>query len=71
MVIEVDGSSHIGKGTYDKDREAYLEGLKLIVIRVSAVAVLRSLGDIMDYLVNHPALKGTPPKEGNLDNGCD
>jgi len=56
-VIEIDGSSHDGKVEYDREREAFLTGLGLCVIHISAVDVLQRLQDVMLMLYNHPALR--------------
>jgi very-short-patch-repair endonuclease len=80
VVIEVDGSSHDGKQDEDRERDAYLNGLGLTVIRVSAKDVLQNLEGFVLFSKNHPALRapptflfprnhpaltGTPPREGN------
>jgi len=56
VVVEIDGSSHIGKEAYDQRRDAYLEALGLTVIHISAKAVLHNLDLVMEDLWNHPAL---------------
>lgn len=65
VVIEVDGSSHDGKQDEDTERDRYLEGLELRVIRLLAKDVLQNMEGVVVFLKNHPALKGTPPREGN------
>lgn len=65
VVIEVDGSSHDNKQSEDAERDRYLEGLGLTVIRLLAKDVLQNLDGVIVYLKNHPALTGTPPEEGN------
>ncbi|HBU24169.1 MAG TPA: endonuclease domain-containing protein [Chlorobaculum sp.] len=65
VVIEVDGSSHDSKQIEDRERDAYLNGLGLTVIRVLAKDVLRNLEGVVEFLKDHPALTGTPPEEGN------
>lgn len=65
VVIELDGSSHEGAGAYDELRERFLLSLGLTVIRFSAKSVLQDMHGVMEVLHNHPALTGTPPKEGN------
>ena len=67
VVIEIDGSSHIGKEDYDHGRDSYLESLGLVVIHLSDIHVKKNMGQVMDYLLDHPTLRleGTPPKEGN------
>lgn len=65
VVIEVDGSSHDSKQLEDAQRDAYLHGLGLTVIRILARDVLQNLAGVVMFLRNHPALSGTPPVEGN------
>jgi len=63
VVIEIDGSSHDEKHEYDQERDAYLKGLGLTVIHVSAADVLNRLEDVMVMLCVHPALMvGTCPE---------
>ena len=50
LVIEIDGSSHIGKEDYDAKREAYLLELGLLVYRISDTAVKYQLGIVMRQL---------------------
>ena len=57
VVIEVDGSSHDDKEEYDAQRDAFLKGLGLTVIRVSAEDVLHRLDCVMKMLYDHPALQ--------------
>lgn len=64
-VIEVDGSSHDDKQFEDKERDCYLNGLGLNVIRLLAKDVLQNMEGVVAFLSNHPTLTGTPPKEGN------
>lgn len=65
VVIEVDGGSHDSKQAEDVQRDEYLRGLGLTVIRVLARDVLQNLDGVAGFLKNHPALTGTPPDEGN------
>ena len=65
VVIEVDGSSHDSKQLEDAQRDEYLRSLELTVIRLLAKDVLQNLEGVVAFLKNHPALSGTPPKEGN------
>jgi very-short-patch-repair endonuclease len=74
VVIEVDGSSHDDKEEYDALRDAYLKGLGLEVIHIRDIDVKKNLDGVMKMLkshpalvIDHPALKGTPPEEGNFD----
>lgn len=66
VVIEIDGSSHDNKQEYDAKRDAYLESLGLVVIHIPVEDILNNMYGVMEMLFNHPALKGTPPTEGNL-----
>ncbi|MDT8423443.1 MAG: DUF559 domain-containing protein [Desulfuromonadales bacterium] len=66
VVIEADGASHIGREDNDSDRDAFLNGLGLVVIRIAVRDVLQNMEGVMTLLKNHPALSGTPPQEGNL-----
>ena len=80
VVIEIDGSSHNEKYEYDVERDEYLKFLGLKVIHIPVQDILKNLSLTMDWLFNHPAfqatdleedidhpaLTGTPPKEGNL-----
>ena len=66
VVIEVDGSSHNNKQDEDAKRDAYLQSLGLVVIRLLVKDVLQNMEGVVFYLKNHPALAGTPPEEGNV-----
>ncbi|MEM5774006.1 MAG: DUF559 domain-containing protein [Anaerolineaceae bacterium] len=57
VVLEIDGSSHDDREGYDAERDEFLTGLGLSVIRISADDVLRNLDTVMEMLYNHPALK--------------
>ena len=70
VVIEIDGSSHIGKEEYDAERDAYLMGLGLTVIHIQAEDVLGDVDSVIEVLHSHvafgpPRPSGTPPMEGN------
>jgi very-short-patch-repair endonuclease len=76
VVIEIDGSTHNEKSTYDARRDAFLEGLGLSVIHIDAKDILTNLNGVMEMLNNHPslcvlggtptpALRATPPPAGN------
>lgn len=66
VVIEIDGASHDEKKEYDAARDAYLESLGLTVIHIPVMDVMKHLKQVMNMLYDHPALAGTPPKEGNI-----
>lgn len=50
LVIEIDGSSHIGKEQYDQKRENFLESLGLEIYRVSNDDILFRRGFVMKEL---------------------
>ncbi|TVR78699.1 MAG: HsdR family type I site-specific deoxyribonuclease [Saprospirales bacterium] len=66
VVIEIDGSSHDHKVDYDAERDAYLESLGLSVIHIPVQDVMKRMDEVINMLYDHPALKGTPPEEGNV-----
>ena len=75
VVVEIDGSSHDNKQAYDVKRDAFLQSLGLVVIHIAVAEIMNQMRGVMEMLFNHPALqesliyhpalKGTPPKEGN------
>ena len=71
LVIEIDGSSHDNKYTYDKKRDNYLESLGLKVIHFDDRDVKFNIDKVIltieEIINNHyPALTGTPsPDEGD------
>ncbi len=67
VVIEIDGSSHNEKQEYDAQRDAFLESLSLTVIHILVEDVMKNMNGVMEMLLHHPALKGTPPEEGNFE----
>lgn len=58
FVQEVEGASHIGREAYDAERDAFLTGLGLTVLRIPASDVENSLASVMALLHGHPALGG-------------
>ena len=50
LIIEINGSSHIGKEGYDAKRQSFLEELGLKFYRVEDVAVKRGLSTVMKEL---------------------
>ncbi len=65
VVIEADGASHDGRVKDDANRDTYLNGLGLVVIRIAVKDILQDGEGLVALLKNHPALTGTPPREGN------
>lgn len=64
FVIEVDGVSHQGREDYDAERDAYLNGLGLTIIRIAAKDVLQNMEAVLVFLADH--LANSPPLEGNF-----
>ena len=67
VVIEVDGATHDHRQEEDAIRDQYLQSLGLTVIRLLAKDVLQNRDGVIYALKHHPALTGTPPKEGNIE----
>ena len=55
VVIEIDGSSHIGKEDYDYERDRYLKGLGLTVIHLNVDLILYHLDHTIHVLKDHEA----------------
>jgi very-short-patch-repair endonuclease len=66
VVIEADGISHQGREEYDAQRDDYLKALGLTVIRISVKDILQNMEGVLRFLRTTPALRVTPPEEGNL-----
>ena len=54
IVIEIDGSSHIGKEKYDETRDIYLMSLGLKIIHIEDISVLNDLNQVIQHLYDHP-----------------
>jgi very-short-patch-repair endonuclease len=52
LIIEIDGSSHIGKEIYDTEREAFLVSLGLAMYRISVFDVMKNMHLVIDGLEN-------------------
>jgi very-short-patch-repair endonuclease len=50
LIIEIDGSSHIGKEEYDARREKYLINLGLTVYRINTGAIKYRMGSVLKEL---------------------
>ena len=50
LIIEIDGSSHITKGSEDYNRQVRLEELGFFVLRFSEYEVLRALEDVHNQI---------------------
>jgi very-short-patch-repair endonuclease len=62
LIIEIDGSSHLHKGNYDKHRQNKLEDLGYSVLRLNEGEVLESLDEVLRK-IDHTiySLKMNPP----------
>ncbi len=63
FVLEVDGASHEDRYEYDAERDAFLTGLGLTVVRISVNSVLNHIEDVVEYLKNHPLLTEETPED--------
>jgi very-short-patch-repair endonuclease len=54
--IELDGGIHKQKVLYDKDREKYLEGLDIKIVRFKNEDVLRNTKEVLNDLQNKIAV---------------
>ena len=52
LIIEIDGSSHIGKEDYDAEREKFLVSLGLKMYRISVTDVFKNMHIIKSSLEN-------------------
>ena len=52
LIIEIDGSSHVGKEDYDAERERFLISLGLKMYRISVFNILRNMYQVMEDLEN-------------------
>ena len=50
LVLEIDGSSHDGKYSYDSERHKYLESLGLTVVHISDKDVKTKMNDVLNML---------------------
>jgi very-short-patch-repair endonuclease len=57
VVIEIDGSSHDNKESYDAERDTYLESLGLKVIHIPVLDVLHNLDALIMSLESHDAFQ--------------
>lgn len=52
LIVEIDGSSHIGKELYDAERERFLVSLGLTMYRISVFDILHNMSWVIDALEN-------------------
>lgn len=50
LIIEIDGSSHLGKGNYDSYRQSKLESLGYVFLRYSEGDVIYNVGVVKEYI---------------------
>jgi very-short-patch-repair endonuclease len=67
LVVELDGASHIGRESYDRDRTIWLEVCDLEVVRYPNEMVFNSIDDMRSSILEHcksrtqkSPLPGTP-----------
>jgi len=65
VVIEIDGSSHIGREEYDHERDEFMKAIGLTVIRISDADVKFNMTGVLSMLANHPALRKPRPCTNN------
>ncbi len=71
IVLEIDGASHINREEYDRERDAFLEGFGLIVIRVCDVEVRVNLSATIQKLTQHIlTLKKKRQRQSPLERGA-
>ena len=51
LVFEIDGSSHDSKLEYDAERDAFMQGLNLQVIRILDVDVKKNIGSVYVFVL--------------------
>ncbi len=52
LIIEIDGSSHIGKEVYDAERERFLISLGLRMYRISVFDIMQNMNLVIEGLEN-------------------
>jgi len=74
LIVEVDGSSHEGRGEWDRQRDAALARHGLKTLRISATSVRDALPDVMEFILREleaaaptRPLRGHPPRGGEGD----
>ena len=50
LIIEIDGTSHIGKELYDAEREQFLVSLGLTMYRISVFDIMQQMYVVIDRL---------------------
>jgi very-short-patch-repair endonuclease len=60
-IVELDGESHEGRQSYDKDRETHLRNLGLKIVRVLNDDVLNNLDGVAEYLLREATTSNSEP----------
>lgn len=76
LVIEVDGWTHDDKYSYDTERDNFMKGIGIHVVRIDDRDVKRNMNMVLKWLKSNIAMvagepspaagAATPPQEGNL-----
>lgn len=66
IIIELDGSSHIGKEEYDKKRDVYLTKKNFIVKHYSNEIALNNPEKIINFINQNPDIERPSPKDFSL-----
>ena len=56
LVVELDGESHTDRASYDHERQQFLEGLGLIILRVANDDVLSNIEGVLFFIVRAAGL---------------
>jgi len=51
LIFEIDGSSHDNKVEYDAERDAFMQDLKLLVVRIADSEVKKSMSNVYDFVL--------------------
>ncbi len=62
LVFEIDGSSHDEKVEYDAERDAFMEGLQLQIIRISDTDIRKNLGSVYELVLEAVRKRATALK---------
>ena len=57
VVIEIDGHIHNNKQDKDNERDDFMKGLGLEIIRIQAIDIMRNMDDVVVGLSLHPLLQ--------------
>jgi len=74
LVFEIDGSSHDDKIEYDAERDAFMEDLSLLVVRILDIDVKKNITSVHDFVLETIKKRQNElnsPLEGCLKGGVD